>query len=94
MSSAGKNVTKKTGAWLLECDTDTGDFDSQISQLFMRANISIDKWMVLSRQFEIDVYCGWFMNESNEGVEVSPHSLRGLSERNIQLSIEMYAPSC
>jgi len=47
--------------------------------------------LALGNRFEIDIYCGWFMHESNEGVAISPQSLLMLGERNIALSVEIYA---
>lgn len=91
-TASGATVLRKTGAWILDADpSETGDFDSQISQLFAQIPIETDAWLALGNRFEIDIYCGWFMHESNEGVAISPQSLLMLCERNIALSVEIYA---
>jgi hypothetical protein len=38
------------------------------------------------------VFCGWFVNEGNEGVEIEPHALRALGERGIKLDLDIYGP--
>jgi hypothetical protein len=91
-TSSGGTVLRKTGAWILDADpSETGDFDGQVSQLLAQVPIGTDVWLSLANQFEIDLYCGWFMQGTNEGVVISPKSLLLLGERNIALSVEIYA---
>jgi hypothetical protein len=40
----------------------------------------------------MDIFCGWLMHESNEGIVISPQTLLMLGERNIALSVDIYAP--
>jgi hypothetical protein len=40
----------------------------------------------------VALFCGWFMRESNEGVEISAHTLGLLGERGIVLSLDIYGP--
>jgi hypothetical protein len=56
------------------------------------ANVSLDVWASFAGKFDIDFFCGWFMGGSNEGIEVSPQTLLILGERNIALSLDIYAP--
>jgi hypothetical protein len=92
-TSSGAVVVKNTGAWILEAEpSETGDFDGQISQLLSHTNVSLDVWASFARKFEMDIFCGWFMHEPNEGIVVSPQTLLMLGERNIALSVDIYAP--
>jgi hypothetical protein len=92
-TSSGAVVVKKTGAWILDAEpTESADFDDQISRLLADIDVSLDDWASLASRFEMDIFCGWFMQESNEGIEVSPQTLRALGERNIALSVDIYAP--
>jgi hypothetical protein len=91
-TSSGGTVLRKNGAWILDADpSETGDFDGQVSQLLAQVPIGKDVWLSLANQFEMDLYCGWFMQGTNEGVAISPKSLLLLGERNIALSVEIYA---
>jgi hypothetical protein len=40
------------------------------------ANVSLDVWASFARKFEMDIFCGAFMQESNEGIVVSPKTLQ------------------
>ena len=42
---------------------------------------------------ELDLFCGFFMKQSDEGLEVSAAALKALGERGIKLGICLYAPS-
>jgi len=91
-TSSGKVVVKKSGAWILDAEpTASADFDGQISQLLGYIDVSLDDWALLAKRFEMDIFCGWFMRESNEGISVSSQTMRLLSERNIALFIDIYA---
>lgn len=92
-TSSGAVVVKKTGAWILDAEpTESADFDGQISRLLADIDVSPDNWASLASRFEMDIFCGWFMQESNEGIAVSSQTLRALGERNIALSVDIYAP--
>ena len=92
-TSSGAVVVKKTGAWILDAEpTESADFDGQISRLLGDIDLSLDDWASLASRFEMDIFCGWFMHESNEGIAVSAKTLRDLGDRNIALSVDMYAP--
>jgi hypothetical protein len=93
-TSSGAVIIKKTGGWILEAEpTDSADFDGQISALLGSINISLDDWTSVAGRFEMNIFCGWFMRESIEGVTISPRTLRMLGDRNISLSVDIYAPS-
>jgi hypothetical protein len=92
-TASGRVVVKNSGAWILDAEqTESGDFDGQISQLLAHTNVSLGDWHSLSKRFELDIFCGWFMQNSNEGIEISPQTLLMLGERNIALSIDIYGP--
>jgi hypothetical protein len=72
--------------------TESADFDGQISRPLAEIDVSLDDWASLAGRFKMDIFCGWFMQESNEHIVVSPQTLRALGERNIALPVEIYAP--
>ena len=49
-------------------------------------------WQELTTRFRADVFCGLFMDESNEGQSLSPHTLKALGERNLMLDLDIYGP--
>jgi hypothetical protein len=43
-------------------------------------------WRSLTARYRVDLFCGWFMNEGGEGLEVSAETLSALGNRGIKLA--------
>ena len=83
----------KFGHWRLEAkDEEPENLDAQVHELLNRLTPDLLVWSTLSNQFRIDLFCGLFMNKSNEGVSIAPSTLTSLGERGIELSLDIYAP--
>jgi hypothetical protein len=81
------------GQWRLSAtDTEPENLDGQVSELLDKLTQDFEVWHRLAQRFEVNLFCGWFMGESNEGVEISVSTLRALAERQIRLSLDIYAP--
>jgi hypothetical protein len=92
-SRSGREIVRKSGAWFLRvAEAEPENLDAQVSELLSQLTNNLDVWATVTRKYEVDLFCGWFMNESNEGVSVSPHTLRLLGERGIELSLDIYGP--
>jgi hypothetical protein len=80
--STGISRTVKFGMWLLEAnDREPEDLDGQITGLLDRLNPSLDIWRSIAARYRIDLFCGLFMRESNEGAAISAASLAALGQR-------------
>jgi hypothetical protein len=79
------------GGWVLEADDTTpADPDRQIAQILDQLTADPAVWQSLAARFKLDMFCGWFMDELNEGVSLSVASLRSLAERGILLDMDIY----
>ena len=88
---SGHKRVARLGMWRLEAtDHEPENIDAQISELLDKLTKDISVWGSISDEFEIDLFCGLFMEESNEGMEISPSSLKSLGERGIVLSLDIY----
>jgi hypothetical protein len=84
----------RRGLWRLKAQaTETADIDHQVSALLSQLTQDLSVWGCLAANYKIDLFCGWFMKEGNEGVEISPTSLSRLGERHVMLALDMYGPS-
>ena len=93
-SATGKTRTAKFGMWLIDAeDREPEDLNGQVAELLARLTSSMDMWRSISARYTIDLYCGFFMQETNEGLTISATTLRALSDRGIELSLELYFPS-
>lgn len=81
------------GQWRMEASTSQpSDINAQVKQLLAVLTKDISVWRNLTGQYKTDIFCGWFMNESNEGEDINPETLAALGERGISLALDIYAP--
>jgi hypothetical protein len=81
--------------WALHAtETTPADLDAQVDELLGRLTPELSRWHELASRFEVDLFCGWFMDRLNEGLEVSPRTLLALGERRVVLGLDIYAGDC
>jgi hypothetical protein len=87
----GQKRVARIGMWrLYAIDCEPENLDEQILELLGKLSNDLTVWQSLSEKFEIDLFCGLFMEKSNEGMEISPSQLKMLGERGINLSLDIY----
>ena len=92
--SKWKAVVRKTGGWHLDAaEQQPGNLDAHVAELFGRVNTDLTVWATLSREYEIDLFCVYFMSETDEGLEVSVETLKVLGDRGIKLGLSIYMPA-
>lgn len=90
---SGHELKRKTGMWLLAAAAhEPENLDKQVAETLARLAQDLAVWESLSERFEIDLYCGLFMKETNEGLSLSPATLRALADRRIKIGLDIYAP--
>lgn len=83
--------TADFGLWSLEAaEAAPADLDAQIAWILGRLPDDLRPWQRLGEQFHVSLFCGWFMHRWNEGVTITPASLRALGDRGIHLDIDLY----
>jgi hypothetical protein len=92
-SSSGRERVAKCGGWRLEATvTAPEDTNAQVRELLSKLTPDLAVWRDIASRFEVDLFCGWFMGQTNDGAELSPETLLALGERGITLSLDIYAP--
>ena len=86
----GLERIEKSGVWVYETREGVGDVDRQAMELFDRLTSDAEVWSELSEKYYMELLCGLFMEASNEAVSISPMVLRSLSERGIELVMDIY----
>ena len=90
---SGERVARG-GMWRLAAtDREPEDVDAQISEILEKLTPDIESWRSLAGRFRVNLFCGWFMEEGNEGLSISPANLVALGERGIELDLDIYASS-
>lgn len=93
LTSNGAEKIATRGSWRLNVERRSpGDLDGQIAELFENLSLEVAVWKDLSRRFQADVFCGLFLNESNEGISLSSETLTAVGSRGLTLDIEIYGP--
>ena len=89
---SGRAWTIKTGMWRLKAtDQDPGDIDKQVEELLGALTSELSVWRELGERFRLDLFCGLFMEESNEGLTISAKTLRMLGERGVEIGFDIYS---
>lgn len=88
-----KDVVRKSGAWMLDAtDREPENLDAQVDEILKQLTQDLTVWASLSNDYKIDLFCGFFMKQTDEGVEISTKTLKALGERGIKLGFCIYAP--
>lgn len=88
---SSNKIIRKHGLWLLAAEEkEPENIDGQVKEIFSKINNDISVWKKLSAKYSIDLFCGVFMEQSNEGMEIAPEILSELGIRGIQLSLDIY----
>lgn len=92
--ASGRSRTARFGLWRLEAsDREPENFDAQIEELLGKLSAAIDVWRSIGGRYKMDLFCGLFMRDSNEGAQISATSLVALGERGIDVSLDIYSPT-
>ena len=92
-TTAGQTLASRYSYWSLEATaTEPEDLAAQIEEVTGKLTHDLCIWHALSTRYKIDLFCGWFMNGTNEGVDLPARTLTALAERHIALAIDIYAP--
>jgi len=81
------------GMWRLQapkCEPE--DLEWQISFIFDQLTNDLAVWESFASRYKMDLFCGLFMECTNEGMEISPESLFVLASRGIKIGLDVYGP--
>ena len=86
----GRERITKTGSWIVKVERrEPGDLDLQVKELLSPLTNDLSIWRSLGK-YRPDLFAGLFLQESNEGIEISTRSLSSLAERGISLALDIY----
>lgn len=84
----------RTGAWHLRAPrVSPGDLDAQVAAILEGTTEDLSVWRDLGARYRMDLFCGAFMQGSNEGLGLSVATLLRLAERGVALELDIYAPA-
>jgi hypothetical protein len=87
------SAKRKQGMWSRSArDRKPADLEAQINEIFEGLPEDPSVWRQLSTEYEVELFVGLFMDESVEGLDLEPATLKFLGERGIRLGLCLYAP--
>jgi hypothetical protein len=88
------NIVRKSGGWLLKAKPkEPENLNAQVEEILEKLSQDLNVWAGLSNEYKVDLFCGLFMHETDEGLEISAKNMKALGERGIKLGLCIYAPS-
>jgi len=91
--NTGRKREAKFGMWRLSASAEIpGDLNAQITEIISMLSQDINCWIELSDNYDIDLFCGLFMEKGMEGIDISAKNLKALGQRHIELSLDIYGP--
>ncbi len=91
----GKNTGQvriaQFGMWRLRAaDREPEDLNGQIEEILSQLTQDLSVWQQIATRYKVDLFCGIFMENSNEGMQLSPESLSALGSRGIEIDLDIY----
>ena len=87
----GKIRTHKTGGWILSVERrHPENLEEQIFEILNQLSQELSAWKELCSRYQVDLFCGIFMANSNDGLILSPEALLALGSRGIKLDLDIY----
>lgn len=88
----GRTRSVSKGFWCLRSDRQATDLADQIESLLAKLTSDLTVWRSLTDRFDVDLFCGLFLETTNRGIELPAHLLSALGERHLRIGFDIYAP--
>jgi hypothetical protein len=82
----------RTGSWHLEHECGEMDVEEAILALLGRLQVDPGVWHLLGHRYQIDLFCGLFLETTNRGFSLSAETCRALADRGLEIGFDIYCP--
>lgn len=86
----GGSCTVERGFWHLNSERQATDLATQIERLLAQLTSDLERWRVVTERYEVDVFCGLFLEDINRGFELPARLLAALGERRLRIGFDIY----
>ena len=81
-----------TGAWILDSRvSEKSEIEDHIESLLGQLTSDPDEWASLTERFSASILCGIFLDQYNEGFELSPRLCKALAYRGLVIAFDIYS---
>lgn len=82
---------RPTKGWMLTCEPfPSEDLNEQVMRLLKRLNPDLHVWRRLTSQYRADIFCGVFLKDTTGLSAWSNQTLSMISDRGLNLNIQIY----
>ena len=86
------DAVEPTGAWILDSGlSEKVELEEHIEVLLGSLSNDSDEWASLTARFSASIHCGLFLDQYNEGFELSPRIAQALAERGLVAAFDIYS---
>lgn len=83
---------ESTGAWILDSRMpERAEVEDHIESILALLTADADEWASLTDRFSASVLCGLFLDQLNEGFELSPRICKALGSRGLVIAFDLYS---
>jgi len=88
----GGRSIEPTGAWILDSRiSEKAEVEDHIESILERLTSDQDEWASLTDRFSAVVLCSLFLDQYNEGFELSPRVGKALASRGLVIAFDIYS---
>lgn len=86
------DAVEPTGAWILDSDlSEKAELEEHVEALLGSLSNDMDEWSSLLDRFSASLHCGLFLDQYNEGFELSPRVAQAIAERGLVIAFDIYS---
>lgn len=91
-ASANSTTTTPTGAWILDSGlSEKAEIEDHVEALLSPVSNDSDEWASLTSRFSASILCSAFLDQYNEGFELSPRLAQSLADRGLVIAFDIYS---
>lgn len=86
------SLIEPTGAWILDSAlSEKSEIEEHVEALLSPISNDSDEWANLTSRFSASILCSVFLNQYNEGFELSPRLAQSLADRGLVIAFDIYS---
>ena len=86
------DAVEPTGAWILDSPlSEKVELEEHVEVMLASLSNDMDEWSSLTDRFSASIQCSLFLDQYNEGFELSPRVTQALSERGLVAAFDIYS---
>jgi hypothetical protein len=88
----GGRTIEPTGAWILDSRiSEKAEVEDHVESILALLTNDHDEWANLADRFSASIHCSIFMDQYNEGFELSSRVTKALASRGLVIAFDIYS---